>query len=95
MSHRASGGVDGEIPGSIFERLHFWHRYITELDRVAVSRTDGKYTIETYMALIRDEYWCHGQECVDAGFADEVVDVKCDESFFQKGALRCPMIPRG
>lgn len=78
MSHKARGGFFGEFPsGNLDARLAVWKRKIDRLDQQVVDRTGGKHTLESYQKLYDNEYWCDGQDCVDAGFADEMVDVEC------------------
>ena len=106
MSHRASGGFEGDLPQQVNSRLDHIIQLIGKLDEQVVSRTEGKYTKESYAELIRDEYWAVGNNAIKAGFADEEVTLKCDESlngsvektfaigpFLVRARLsRCPLI---
>lgn len=80
MSHKAYGGFRGEFPGQVENRLNFWLKRLAKMDEITVARTNGKQTLETYQALYENEYWCNDTDCVDNGFADAVVDVKCSKS---------------
>ncbi len=80
MSHRAHGGFRGDIPQQVTSRLNHIISLITIMDDQVISRTNGKYTRESYMELIRDEYYAVGANAINDGFADEVVTLECDES---------------
>jgi ATP-dependent protease ClpP protease subunit len=81
MSHRAHGGMRGQFPnGELESRLNFWLKRINNLDKLTVKRTKGKLSLKQYTDMYSNEMWCEGQDCVNLGFADEVVLVKCDKS---------------
>ena len=80
MSHRASGGFEGDIPQQINSRLKHVIDLIEKMDEQVISRTDGKYTKSSYMELIRDEYYAVGENAIEDKFADEVVSLKCDQA---------------
>lgn len=86
MSHRPRGGFGGEFVATdggdsqLESRLKYYKKRIANMDNIAVKRANGKYTFKEYQDLIRSEYWCDGQDCVDDGFADEVVKAQCDIS---------------
>lgn len=81
MSHRARGGVEGEYGGELDSRLSFDHQMLDTVDKNVVKRTKGKHTLESYRALISDEYRCFGENCVTEGFADYTVSATCGASF--------------
>ena len=80
MSHRASGGFEGDIPQQVNSRFKHITDLLEKMDEQVISRTSGKYNKKTYMELIRDEYWGVGSNGIKDGFVDEVVSLKCDES---------------
>lgn len=80
MSHKARGGMQGEIPGQFDSRYAYHLKRILKLDEKVVARSNGKQTVESYTAAYANELWCDGQECVDKGLADEVIPVTCDKS---------------
>jgi len=80
MSHRASGGIEGDIPHQVHSRLKRITDLLEKMDEQVISRTNGKYNKKSYMDLIRDEYWGIGDNAVGDSFVDEVASVKCDES---------------
>lgn len=106
MSHRASGGFEGDIPQQVNARLKHVIQLVDKMDTVVVSRTNGKFNKKTYAELIRDEYWVVGDNAIADGFADEVATLKCDSSLngvsdrmFQVGPFQvkakvsnCPLI---
>ena len=81
MSHRASGQFEGSfggsVPSQLDSRYSFWLQRIKEMDQKTVERTGGKYTLDSYQKLYRDEAWFTGQQAVEQGFADEIVNVQC------------------
>ena len=84
MSHRAAGGMEGSFgglaPSQLDKRYAFWLQRIKELDEQTVARTNGKQTMEKYLASYANEMWITGNQAVQEGYADSVVTVTCDES---------------
>lgn len=80
MSHKASGGFQGEFPGQIDSRYGHVLSHIAEQDKQVVSRTNGKQTLESYARLIQNEYWGNSTRAISDGFADQEVSVRCDNS---------------
>jgi len=83
MSHKARGGFSGEFGGGVSQldaRYGLWLRRVDMLDKVTVSRTNGKQTLKSYRASYDNELWLNGPEAVEKGYADEVVSVSCDTS---------------
>ena len=77
MAHKARGGVRGELPGQINNRLNYWLKRLDATDRVVVARTNGKQTLKSYKDLYENEYWCTGKDCINDGFADDIANVTC------------------
>lgn len=75
MSHRASIGLRGEIPGEFIVHVNYFLRTLTRMDRQAASRMS--LSLKDYQTKIRDEYWVSGQDAVEDKAADEVVNVRC------------------
>lgn len=80
MSHKARGGFQGEFPGQFDSRYAYYLKRVLKLDEAVVARSSGKLTLEKYRAMYANEYWCDGQDCVDAGVADAALPITCDKS---------------
>jgi ATP-dependent Clp protease protease subunit len=80
MSHRARGGFSGDIPQQVKSRFKHITDLLEKMDEQVISRTKGKFNKDSYSELIRDEYWAVGSNSVTDGFADNVANLKCDES---------------
>ena len=83
MSHKASGGFDGDFgggPSQLDSRYGLWIRRIDLLDKDTVARTNGKQTLESYRAAYSNELWLNGPEAVSQGYADAIANIKCDGS---------------
>lgn len=78
MSHRASGGIEGQFDGEVETRLAAAKRQIQYLDYIASKRMG--MTMEAYKKLVKDEYWVLGFDAVQEKAADEVVNITCGES---------------
>lgn len=83
MSHRAAGQFEGSFggppPSQMDSRYGLWLQITKELDEVAVARTNGKQTLESYQKAYSNELWATGQQSIAGGYADEIVMVKCGE----------------
>lgn len=75
MSHRATVGAEGQIPGELFTRLGFWAAYTRDIEDTMAKRMG--ITTDNYINLIYNEYWVHGHKAVAAHAADRVVTVRC------------------
>ena len=84
MSHRASGGMEGEFggqsPSQLDSRYHFWLSRLNEMDEQTVKRTNGKQTLASYQKEYASEMWLTGSQAVKEGYADKLVSVRCDSS---------------
>jgi ATP-dependent Clp protease protease subunit len=84
MSHKAFGGFEGEFGGDglsqLDSRYGFWLKRIKTMDEQAVKRTKGKQTLKSYRAAYENELWLSGEESVSQGYADKVVNARCDSS---------------
>lgn len=84
MSHMASGGFEGNFggkrPNQIDSRKNFWEDRLLEMDLKTVERTNGKQTIDSYQSAYTPELWMTGSQAVEKGYADALVNVKCDDS---------------
>jgi ATP-dependent Clp protease, protease subunit len=78
MSHRASGGVEGQFNGSLEKRLAYIGRMLARLDTQAADRMGMK--LNSYRKLIADEYWATGEDAVSDKAADRVVYAVCDKT---------------
>jgi hypothetical protein len=75
MSHRARGGVEGQIPGELNVRAKFWTDLLAAEDTKIAARIG--MPVKDYQALIVNEYWTAGELAVQAKMADRVVKVTC------------------
>jgi ATP-dependent Clp protease protease subunit len=84
MSHRAygqfEGSFGGESPSQIDNRYALWKDRMDELDTQTVLKSKGKQTMESYQKQYSHEMWLTGTKSVAQGYADRVVQVKCDKS---------------
>lgn len=90
MSHRAYGGMEGEIGGEFDVRLNSVKRQILYMDTIASRRM--KMSVEDYRTLIRDEYWVHGFESVEDRAADKLVLARCSEKMSGKEEKEFPTL---
>lgn len=84
MSHRAAGQFEGFFggaePSQLTARYQLWLDRVTEFDKNTVERTNGKQTLDSYRKQYAEEMWLTGKKSVEQGYADEVVQVRCDSS---------------
>ncbi len=81
MSHRASGGFEGEFggdgQGELITRLKWILKILKASDDNAASRMGMSVT--DYQSIIRDEYWVTGSDAVADKAADRMVLLRCSE----------------
>lgn len=80
MAHKARGTFQGEFPGQLDNRLNYFLAKLDELDNVAVARSKGKLTKQKFQQMYENEYWVDGFKALEPGLADEIVEVRCDQS---------------
>lgn len=84
MSHRASGGFEGQFggqkPSPMDSQKNFWEQRLFEMDKKTVERTNGKQTLASYQAQYAPDMWITGSQAVAQGYADEIVQVQCDKT---------------
>ena len=78
MSHRAKGGVDGQIPGEMDSRYWFWKKYLNNALKQTAKRLG--MSVEQLQNKHRDEWWTSGSNAVAEHTSDRVALVKCDSS---------------
>lgn len=78
MQHRMSGGVSGDIPGSLNTRLNFFSNEPYNTDEHTAKRAG--MDLGKFRELIRDELWLNAKKAVEMKFADRTVKVRCDPS---------------
>lgn len=84
MSHRASGGFEGQFggqkPSPMDSQKNFWEQRLQEMDEKTVERSKGKQTLASYQAQYAPDMWITGRQAIEQGYADEIVQVQCDAS---------------
>lgn len=84
MSHHARGGFEGEFggqaPSQVENRHNFWKEKMDALDQITVNRTNGKQTLQSYQKAYENELWLTAEKAVEQGYADRIVNVKCDKT---------------
>lgn len=84
MSHKARGTISGEFNGDgtsqLDKRYKLFGDMVVNMDKQTVKRTKGKQTLESYRKAYENELWLSAGEAVEQGYADRVVNAKCDSS---------------
>ena len=83
MAHRASGGFKGTFnKGDVERQLELWTGIVQGMERVNAKRMG--ISLEKYQSLAKNEYWCHGYDCVKKNFVDSIQNVGCSEKLVNK-----------
>ena len=97
MSHRASlGGIKGQIPGELDNRLQLYKDLTNDIDKVTAKRVGMK--LSDYKEAIHDELWLTGIDAVDKSHADHLVSIVCDKSLqvtdtkYEVTYSKCPIV---
>lgn len=81
FTHQGLFYIRGTAPyGTLKEKFDSIYRLIWKMDSRVVKRSKGKLTIKSYQKLYKNDHRCYGTDCLKYGFADQVVNVRCDES---------------
>lgn len=79
MSHRAQiSGLGGELGGDLDQVIKYLKNNVRELEEVAAKRIG--LSLEKYRETIRDELWMTAKQAIESNHADEIVNVKCDNT---------------
>lgn len=85
MSHRSSGGVDGQFNGELDSRLNFYRRVFDTME-TSIAKRMG-ITLKEYRDKITNELWFFGDDAVKGGAADEVVNIKCSYELLKEKVI--------
>ena len=78
MAHRASGGFSGTFnSGKVEQQLELWTGIVQSMERVNAKRMG--LSLQKYQSLAKNEYWCHGYDCVKKNFVDSIAVVGCSK----------------
>lgn len=84
MSHQASvNGIGGNIPGSAVARINHYLTEVMDLSKFVANR--AHIGLPAYLTSIAPELWMTGQEALQMGYADKMVNVRCDRSLQEMG----------
>ena len=83
MAHRAAGGLFGTFnKGDVEKQLALWTGIVQSMETVNAKRMG--LSLEKYQTLAKEEYWCHGYDCVTKNFVDSIAVVGCSENLINK-----------
>jgi len=87
MAHRAAGGFKGTFnKGDVERDLELWTGIVQSMEIVNAKRMG--LSLEKYQSLAKDEYWCHGYNCVKKNFVDQISQVSCSEELVNEETSR-------
>jgi|TARA_B100001094_G_scaffold312723_1_gene349697 ATP-dependent protease ClpP protease subunit len=87
MAHRAAGGFRGTFnKGDVEQQLELWTSIVQSMEKVNAKRMG--LSLEKYQSYAKDEYWCHGYDCVKKNFVDSIVVVGCSEKLVNEETSR-------
>tara|TARA_A100001201_G_scaffold46956_1_gene47369 strand:+ start:1149 stop:1574 length:426 start_codon:yes stop_codon:yes gene_type:complete len=87
MAHRASGGFSGTFnKGQVEQQLELWTGIVQSMEKVNAKRMG--LSLEKYQSYAKDEYWCHGYDCVKKNFVDSIQTVGCSEKLVNEETSR-------
>ena len=87
MAHRAAGGFRGTFNrGDVEQQLELWTSIVQSMEKVNAKRMG--LTLEKYQSYAKDEYWCHGYDCVKKNFVDSIEIVACSEKLVNEETSR-------
>ncbi len=87
MAHRAAGGFRGTFnKGDVEKQLELWTSIVQSMEKVNAKRMG--LSLEKYQSYAKDEYWCHGYDCVKKNFVDSIETVGCSEKLVNKETSR-------
>ena len=87
MAHRASGGFQGTFnSGDVEKQLELWTVIVQSMEKVNAKRMG--LSLEKYQSYAKDEYWCHGYDCVKKNFVDSIVTVGCSKKLVNEETSR-------
>ncbi len=87
MAHRASGGFRGTFnKGQVEQQLELWTGIVQSMEKVNAKRMG--LSLEKYQSYAKDEYWCHGYDCVKKNFVDSIQTVGCSEKLVNEETSR-------
>lgn len=81
MSHRMSGGAEGEFGGNLNTRLDHASRMGARMDTIAAKRMG--ISLEDYQKLIGPEYWRDGEDAIADKAADKITHVVCTKRLIE------------
>lgn len=87
MAHRASGMFRGTFnAGDVEQQLELWTGIVQGMEKVNAKRMG--LSLQKYQSYAKDEYWCHGYDCVKKNFVDSIQTVGCNEKLVNKETSR-------